>query len=196
MKLCIFPGTFNPIHNGHIYMAEYAAENFDIKKVLFIPAHVPPQKKNFPELTKHRFNMVKLAIQSNPCFEISDIEYKLKGKSYTYLTILELYKKYDIEDKINFIIGTDAFEKLDSWYESKKLRKLVNFIVFVRENDFYSQKYDKMKEKGYNFKFAQMGYNDISSSSIREKISENKSLDGLTPKIVERYIQENGLYKN
>ena len=149
MKMCVFSGTFNPIHNGHLYMAEYALEKFGFSKILFIPAFKPPFKESVPELTEHRFNMVKLAIENNPQFEISDIEYRLGGKSYTYRTICELYKEYEIDGKISFIIGTDAFETLDKWYESEKLRKLVDFIVFVRKNDFDIKKYDKMKEKGY-----------------------------------------------
>lgn len=196
MKLCIFPGTFNPIHSGHIYMAEYVLKNFDIKKVVFIPSFIPPQKEDFKELTIHRYRMVELAIKGNPNFEISDIEYQLKGKSYTYLTLLELYKKYSIEGRIKMIIGTDAFENLDTWYESEKLRQIVEFIVFVRKNDFDETKYDVMKEKGYSFEFAKMGFNDISSSSIREKISKGESIKGLVPEIEERYIIRNGLYKN
>ena len=94
------------------------------------------------------------------------------------------------------IIGTDAFENLDTWYESEKLRQIVEFIVFVRKNDFDETKYDVMKEKGYSFKFAKMGFNDISSSSIREKISKGESIKGLVPEIQERYIIRNGLYKN
>ena len=196
MKMCVFSGTFNPIHNGHLYMAEYALEKFGFSKILFIPAFKPPFKESVPELTEHRFNMVKLAIEDNPRFEISDIEYRLGGKSYTYRTICELYKEYRIDGKINFIIGTDAFETLDKWYESEKLRKLVDFIVFVRKNDFDIKKYDKMKEKGYCFRFAQMQFNDISSTEIRKKIHDNLPLKGLLPEKAERYIKENGLYKN
>lgn len=196
MKMCVFSGTFNPIHNGHLYMAEYVLEKFGFSKILFIPAFKPPFKESVPELTEHRFNMVKLAIEDNPRFEISDIEYRLGGKSYTYRTICELYKEYEIDGKISFIIGTDAFETLDKWYESEKLRKLVEFIVFVRKNDFDIKKYDEMKEKGYCFKFAQMQFNDISSTEIRKKIHDNLPLKGLLPEKAERYIKENGLYKN
>lgn len=177
-------------------MAEYILKNFDIKKILFIPAFVPPQKENQPELAKHRYKMVETAISENPDFEISDIEYKLGGTSYTYLTVKELYKQYEIEGKINFIIGTDAFENLDRWYESEKLRKFVDFIVFVRKNDFDESKYETMKAKGYNFKFARMPFNDISSTDIRARINGNQALNGLVPETVERYIKENGLYKN
>lgn len=196
MKLCIFPGTFNPVHNGHLYMAEYIFKNFDFKKILFIPAFVPPQKEIFPQLAVHRYKMVELAIKNNPNFEISDIEYKHSGKSYTYLTLLELYKIYATEDKINMIIGTDAFENLDTWYESEKLRQIVDFIVFIRKNDFESNKYDEMRRKGYRFHFAEMPFNDISSSEIRENIKNGQSLSGLIPEEVERYIKDNDLYKN
>ena len=196
MRVCILSGTFNPIHNGHIYMAEYVLNNFDVEKILFIPAFIPPQKEFNPNLSSHKFKMVELATKVNPQFEISDIEYKLGGKSYSYNTILELYKKYSPKSKINFIIGTDAFEKLDSWYKSEELRKLVNFIVFVRENDYFNGKYDYMKAKGYSFEFAKMEFNDISSTDIRNRIKNNQSISGLIPEEVERYIKENDLYKN
>lgn len=196
MNLCIFPGTFNPIHNGHLYMADYVVNNFGINKVLFIPSYIPPQKTNYPELAMHRYKMVELAMETNPKFEVSDIEYKLQGKSYTYLTLLELYKIYKIDENIKFIIGTDAFENLDSWYESEKLRKLVDFIVFVRKNDFDEKKYDYMKDKGYNFQFATMEFHDISSSEIRKNIATGISVKEMLPEIEERYIKENGLYKN
>ena len=83
MKLCIFSGTFNPIHKAHIKMAEYVLENFGFDKIIFIPAYKPPHKDYAPEMCQHRYNMVKLAIQYNPHFEISDIEYKNEGKSYS-----------------------------------------------------------------------------------------------------------------
>ena len=196
MKLCIFSGTFNPIHNGHLYMAEYVIENFDIKKILFIPAYIPPQKYYEPNMAKHRLKMLKLAIGNHKNFEVSDIEFKMGGTSYTYLTLQELYKLYKPDGKINFIIGTDAFENLDSWYESEKLRKIVDFIVFVRKDEFSEEKYSEMISKGYSFKFAKMQYNDISSTDIRNKIRHNLPLTGLVPDKVEGYIKEYGLYKS
>lgn len=196
MKLCILSGTFNPIHNGHILMAEFLLKTQEVEKIIFIPAFNPPQKSTEPELALHRLKMTELATASNPAFEVSDIEYKLGGKSYSYLTILELYKKYKIDSKIKFVIGTDAFENLDSWYESEKLRKIVDFVVFVRKNDFNEKKYEKMKEKGYNFSFAPMEFHDISSTDIRNKAKQKKSIAGLVPEVVERYIKENDLYKN
>ena len=124
MKLCVFQGTFNPIHNAHLRVAKYVLNKYDFDKLLFIPAYKPPHKKYDDNMSIHRLNMVKLAIEDehNSKIEVSDIEYKREGKSYTYLTICELYKKYEIEGKINFIIGTDAFKDIENWYEADKLK--------------------------------------------------------------------------
>ena len=151
MKLCVFQGTFNPIHNAHLDMAEFVLQNYGFEKIIFIPAAAPPHKDYDANFAIHRLNMVKLAVENNPHFEVSDIEFHLQGKSYSYLTALELYKKYNIERKINFIIGTDAFEKIESWYHSEDFKKIVDFIVFVRENNFTPERFQYLKDKGYNF---------------------------------------------
>lgn len=196
MKLCVFQGTFNPIHVAHLKMADFVLKNYGFDKIIFIPAYRPPHKNYDITLTPHRLKMVELAALSNPNFKVSDIEYKNERNSYTYLTILELYKKYDIEGKINFIIGTDAFKKIDTWYEADKLKKLVNFIVFVRENELDNKKYHELKEKGYNFTFAKMDFQDISSSNIRKNIKEGHDISEFVTDKVKGYIEKNGLYKN
>ena len=196
MKLCVFQGTFNPIHVAHLKMADFVLKNYGFDKIIFIPAYRPQHKNYDITLTPHRLKMVELAALSNPNFKVSDIEYKNERNSYTYLTILELYKKYDIEGKINFIIGTDAFKKIDTWYEADKLKKLVNFIVFVRENELDNKKYHELKEKGYNFTFAKMDFQDISSSNIRKNIREGHDISEFVTDKVKGYIEKNGLYKN
>ena len=196
MKLCVFQGTFNPIHVAHLKMADFVLKNYGFDKIIFIPAYRPPHKNYDITLTPHRLKMVELAALSNPNFKVSDIEYKNERNSYTYLTILELYKKYNIEGKINFIIGTDAFKKIDTWYEADKLKKLVNFIVFVRENELDNKKYHELKEKGYNFTFAKMDFQDISSSNIRKNIREGHDISEFVTDKVKGYIEKNGLYKN
>lgn len=114
--------------------------------------------------------MVKLAAAGNPKFDVSDIEYQSEGKSYTYNTIRKLYESCPVEGKISFIIGSDAFEEIDSWYKAEKLKELVDFIVFERTDD-------------------------ISSSGLREKIKNNMPVNGVVTKEVECYIKEHGLYK-
>lgn len=194
MRLCIFSGTFNPIHKAHLKMAEYVLSNYGFDKILFIPAYKPPHKNYDTTMCAHRFNMVKLAVKNNPHFEISDIEYKNEGKSYSYLTALELYKQYNIDGKINFIIGTDAFKQIETWYETGKFKKLVDFIVFIRENE--NVNLDYLKDKGYNFEIAQMPFTDISSTDLRERIATGNPIDNLVTKEVEDYIHKHGLYKN
>lgn len=169
MKLCIFAGTFNPIHKAHIKMAQIALDKYKFDKILFIPAYKPPHK--LVDLAEHRYNMVKLAIKDYPKFEISDMEYKRKGKSYTYLTIQELYKNYEIDGKISFIIGKDAYERIDTWYEAEKLKNLTDFIVFDRVPD------------------------DISSSEIRQRIKNGMSITNFVTTEVGEYIERYGLYK-
>ena len=197
MKLCVFQGTFNPIHNAHLRVAEFVMDKYNFDKILFIPAYNPPHKNCDIDMSVHRYNMVKLALKTYDNIEVSDIEYKRKGVSYTYLTICELIKKYNIKDeKISFIIGTDAFEKIESWYEADKLKKLVHFIVFVRENNFIPQKLEKLREKGYDFVIESLAFEDISSTELRENIKNNISVKNLVSKKVEEYIYQHGLYKN
>ncbi len=195
MRLCVFQGTFNPIHNAHLKMADFVLKNYGFDKIIFIPAYRPPHKNYDIALTPHRLQMVKLAALSNPKFEVSDIEYRNERASYTYLTILELYKQYDIEGKINFIIGTDAFKQIDTWYEADKLKELVEFIVFVRENNIDPQQFKKLENKGYNFSFAKMGIEDISSSYIRNCIYQGQDISRFVTDKVKGYIEKNGLYK-
>lgn len=196
MKLCVFQGTFNPIHNAHTRVAEFVASKCDFDKILFIPAFNPPHKSLNLDMSYHRLEMAKLAVNNNSKFEVSDIEFRRKGKSYTYLTIVELYKEFPVEGKINFLIGTDAFQYIEKWYETDKLKNLVKFIVFVREDNFDISKYDYLKDKGYEFEFQPLPFEDISSTKLRDDIKLGKSISGYVAKEVEDYIKQNGLYKD
>jgi nicotinate-nucleotide adenylyltransferase len=191
----VFQGTFNPIHKVHIELAKFAKKHYNFEQILFIPAYIPPHKSLDKKLAAHRFNMVKLAISAFRGFDISDIEYKNETNSYTYNTILELRKKYNISDeKINFLIGTDAFEKIQTWYKSDKLKELVHFIVFPRTNNFSKSDFDYLKEIGYDFEFAPMNYIDVSSTGLRDNINKGISIKDIELPIVREYIEKNGLY--
>ena len=189
MNLCIFPGTFNPIHNAHIKMAEFVLENFGFDKIIFIPSYIPPHKEIDKNLAKHRYNMVKLAISGNKSFEISDIEYQSEGKSYSLLTVKKIIEHYNIKGRLNFIIGTDAFVKLDSWYKAEELKKLVHFIVFPRRGDGDEKLYKDFIQNGWDFEIVNCSFMDISSTEIRD--FKKQDID----KKVEDYIKENGLYR-
>lgn len=197
MKLCVSQGTFNPIHNAHIRVCEYALKNFDFDKILLIPAYKPPHKN--VGLSSHRLNMTRLAAENMENIEVSDIEYKREEKSYTYDTILELYSRYNVQGKINFLIGTDAFKNIESWYKSDELKKLVHFIVFIRENQADYEKdlkyFEKLRQKGYSYEIMKLPYMNISSTEIRNNVKKGLSIANLVPESVEKYIKENGLYR-
>lgn len=197
MKLCVFQGTFNPIHNAHLAMANYAKNVYDYDTVLFIPAYRPPHKEFDDDLANHRFQMVKLAISGENFFAISNLEFQNERFSYTYLTIVELYKRYKVEGKIGFIIGFDAFREIDTWYETDKLKDLVQFIVFPRdyETDLDKDRMALLRHKGYQFAMAKMPAINISSTTIREKLITREPLPGLVPPVVMEYINKNGLYR-
>lgn len=195
MKLCVFQGTFNPIHKAHLAMANFVRDNMEFDMILFVPAYKPPHKEFDDDLANHRFEMVKLAIDGDPAFNISNIEYQNSRFSYTYLTLLELTKRYRIEGKINFIIGSDAFFNLEGWYEAEKLKALVEFLVFPRDKEIDKKRFLNMQKRGYKFKLLNMEFIDISSSTLRERIKQGKPVDKLIqPKVLE-YIRENELYK-
>lgn len=199
MKLCLFQGTFNPIHNAHLEICEFAKKKFNFDKILVIPAANPPHKTVNRDLSYHRLKMAELAVIDKDYLEVCDIEYLREGVSYTYLTVKELYEKYDIDGKINFIIGTDAFKNIGTWYESEKLKHLLDFILFVREDEFQLEKdviyLQKLKDKGYNYTMMEMPFYDISSTQIRENITNSIPIKKLVPKEVEKYIDKYGLYR-
>ena len=166
-------------------VAEYALEHYGFEKIIFIPAFIPPHKEISSDLAKHRFEMVKIATAYEPRFEVSDIEYKLGAdgkKSYSLNTVKKIKELYRIDGKINFLIGTDAFEKIESWYKADELSKLVHFIVFPRGVNL-------TPKVGFDYEMAQMPFIDVSSTDLRINHTKNHNL-----KKVEEYIKKNGLY--
>lgn len=185
MAICIFAGTFNPIHEAHLKVAEYALGHYGFEKIIFVPAFIPPHKEINSDLAKHRLEMVKIATAYEPRFEVSDIEYKLGAngqKSYSLNTVKKIRELFNINDKLNFLIGTDAFEKIESWYKADELSKLVHFIVFPRGIEL-------TPKVGFDYEMAQMPFINVSSTDLRIHHTENNNL-----RKVEEYIKKNGLY--
>ena len=195
MRLCIYPGTFNPIHNVHLAVAEFALNYYKFDTVLFIPAYKPPHKEIDDDLANHRYNMVKLAIEGNTRFQISNIEYQNERFSYTYFTVLELQKRYKPEGKINLLIGTDAFREIDSWKYADDLKKEVHFIVFPRTKNFHEKNFQRFTEWRYDYEFAPMEFIDLSSTVLRSRVYKGKPNNGVVPDKVLEYIKDNGLYQ-
>lgn len=198
MSECLYQGSFNPIHNAHLQVAEYAHKFFGFDKIVFIPAFKPPHKelKDFDaENAIHRLNMLQIAIDGIPYFDVSAIEYTRNRPSYTYDTIVQIRQITKTKEKINFIIGTDAFIKIESWHRANELKELVNFILFVRENNFDETPYMELKDKGYNYKLMEMPFIDISASDVREKCRHNIDIYDIVPTRVADYIKQNNVYK-
>lgn len=197
MAVCLYQGTFNPIHNAHIEVAKYVHEQFDFEKIVFVPAYKPPHKdlKNFTsENAMHRLNMIQLAIEEYPFFDVTVIEYLRNKPSYTYDTVVEIKEITGTEEKINIIIGTDAFQYIETWNNSDKLKELVHFILFVREDDFDETPFLALKEKGYEYTLMKMPFINISASEVRNRVSQNQEIYDIVPFKVAEYIRQNNVY--
>ena len=187
-KIGILGGSFDPVHLGHLVLAEYALTECKLDKVLFIPNRIPNLKQPPQATAHHRYRMVKLAIQDNPRFEISDIEIKREGISYTYDTVIALKKKLK-NAKLFFIIGSDAYNSLPKWKNFKKLIAEIEFIVAIRP-DSKIKKIPQVK-----FQVLSIPEIAISSSYIRERVEKGMSIRYLVPDGVWQYICEYKLYK-
>lgn len=189
MSVGIFGGTFNPIHNGHLLIAEDVREKLNLDKVLFIPAENPPHKKvNNLADSCHRLEMVKLAIKGNPYFSVSDIEIKRGGVSYSIETIKTLKEVYQKGTKFFFIMGADSILEFMEWKEWESLLGLCNFVVVPRPG------YECDESLFKNVVFLQAKMFDISSTEIRKKIEANQSIRYLVPDVVAKYIEGHKLY--
>ena len=197
MAVCLYQGTFNPIHNAHLEVAKYVHEQFDFEKIVFVPAYKPPHKdlKIFTsENAMHRLNMIQLAIEEYPFFDVTVIEYLRNKPSYTYDTVVEIKEITGTEERINIIIGTDAFQYIETWNNADKLKELVHFILFVREDNFDETSFLELKQKGYEYTLMKMPFMNISASEVRNRVSQNQEIYDIVPFKVAEYIRQNNVY--
>lgn len=193
-RIGIFGGTFDPVHTGHLIMAENVMDQMHLDTVLFIPSGNPPLKDN-SEVTEgnHRLNMVKLAIEDNPKFSISEIELKSSEPSYTVNTLMKLREEYSAEQvKLYLIIGMDQLIDLHKWKEPGKLFFLTEVVVINRPGYLIQQVENEYSRRGI---FVPVPDVDISSSDIRYRVREKRTIKYLVPGKVEKYILENKLYQ-
>ncbi|MGB6606724.1 MAG: nicotinate-nucleotide adenylyltransferase [Atribacterota bacterium] len=191
-RLGIMGGVFDPIHCGHLFAAEEARVEFRLDKVIFVPCHQPVHKRenNISDF-KHRYIMAVLATSNNQFFEVSKAELNRPGPSYSIDTVKEFLNKYNHGVKIFFITGADAFLEVDSWYKSEKLIKLCQFVAATRPG-YDLNKLDKKFKK--IIKIMEIPALSISSTDIRRRVREGKSIKYLLPQEVEEYIYKKGLY--
>lgn len=199
-RIGIMGGTFNPVHNVHLIMAEEARKQFRLKKVLFMPSKNPPHKKKESIVSEeHRKRMIEHAIQDNPHFAFSGLELEREGTTYTKDTLSELGRRYP-KDKLYFILGGDSLASMEQWCEPQYIFDHCHILAANRgETDTnHIQKWISYYKKKYNGRVSeiQMPSSSISSERIRGKLADGMSVIGYVPACVERYIRFHGLYND
>lgn len=196
MRIALFGGAFNPVHNGHINLAEKYAQLLNFDKLLIIPTANPPHRdnNNFAD-GAHRMNMLRLAFENKENIEISDIEFKMTGKSYTYNTISEIKRLYE-NAELYLIIGEDQLLYFDKWYRYRDILDSVTLCTAQRNKNKAQQMKSFAENVLQSDKIIVADFNPIvvSSSEIREKLKNKEKVDDLIPERVLNYIYENGLY--
>jgi nicotinate-nucleotide adenylyltransferase len=188
LKLAIFGGTFDPIHYAHLTVANEAAEQFDLDRVLLIPAANPPHKGEIRVTPfEHRYRMVELACQGAPLLEPSRLE-EGAAKSYSYYTIERVKEKCAPEDRVFFLIGADAFAEIGSWHRAEDVIAAVEFIVVTRPGHGYDT------PPGAKVHRLDTLALPVSSSEIRSQLAAGEAPAELPPSVL-TYIQQHRLYQ-
>jgi nicotinate-nucleotide adenylyltransferase len=212
VKLGILGGTFNPIHLGHLRVAEEIGEDLGLKKVYLIPCGMPPHKSPHPIADfSHRLEMAKLATKTSPILEVWDIEGKRSGLSYSIETLRLFHTYFGPKLELSFIIGTDAFVEIKTWKEYQDLFGYASFVVINRPGYSAEEFFAFLDSLNTGFVwdperkfFCHPSGNilikkdttlmDISASRIREMVNKGRSIHFLVPEAVREYIEKVGLY--
>jgi len=200
-KIGIIGGTFDPVHYGHLILAEQARVEAALDQVIFMPAMVQPFKLN-ASITdgRHRYAMLLEAVAGNPYFSVSRKELDKPEVSYTIHTLNDCREEFGADAKLYFIIGTDAFLKLEKWYAAEDLLEGFSFVVGTRPG--YKEQELKALirrlEEQYGAKIIEINNSEveISSTDIKNRVREGKSIKYLVPEGVEDFIRRNKLYQD
>ena len=197
-KMGLLGGTFDPIHMGHLLIAEDAREGLGLDTVVFIPTGRPWLKadQNVTE-SDHRLAMVKLAVGSHPHFCVSDIEVRRQGPTYTVDTLNQLRRQYDSDTKIFLILGMDSLNELARWRSPERLFDLCTVVGISRpgQDDIDRDKLESISEGASGKVIFMSGPSvGISGSDIRDRVAHGRSIRYRVPEAVESYILDHGLY--
>jgi nicotinate-nucleotide adenylyltransferase len=217
MKVGVFGGTFNPIHYGHLRAAEEVREKLGFDRILFVPSGSPPLKAADKADALYRFEMARLALADSEYFQLSDVEYRLSGKSYTVKTI-ESLKNADPCAEFAFILGIDAFLDIPNWWRPEELIALTDFVVISRPGfvfaDLSGSPYMKIDRRvlnridnkktethraklksGRTATLLRLTPINISSTAVRRLVRQSRSIKYLLPADVRSYIITKKLYR-
>jgi nicotinate-nucleotide adenylyltransferase len=198
MRIGVFGGTFDPIHWGHLVLAEQCREQCRLDRVLFIPAAVPPHKPP-KALTpgRHRLEMIRLAIAGHLCFEASPVELDRGGVSYTVETLEQLRAAHP-EAELFLILGADSLQDFPFWREPDRILELASLACAQRpdaEVQLRGPSRPLLERIHQRLHWVQMPLIGISASEIRARVQAGRSIRYLVPRAVECYIQDHGLYR-
>lgn len=198
MKIAIFGGSFNPVHNAHIKLAERFVSEVGLQKVIFVPTNKTPLKDNRAIVSpEHRFNMCTLAVEDIDCFEVSDVEIIRDGLSYTSETIAYFKDTYP-DDDLYLILGADMFCTLEKWHDFKYIFKNVTLLTAPRDDVTYDELCNKLETYSeYNCKaiISEQYIQDLSSTVIRDKLASGQDVTKLINDKVFDYINKHSLYR-
>ena len=199
MNIGVLGGTFDPIHSGHLIIAEESRLKIRLARVLFVPAGQQWLKTGRnTEPAAHRVEMVKLAIATNPHFKISTVDVDRPGPSYSVETIAILQQRMGAEARIFFLVGWDSLAELPQWKEPDRLIQLCKLVAVTRPG--FSRPDLKALESSVpgvtqSVVWLDIAPVDIGSSDIRKRVAQGLSIYGLVPEAVETYIKEHELYQ-
>ena len=187
MKIAIYGGSFNPMHRGHEQIVEYILKNLDMDKIIIVPVGIPSHRENNLEQSDTRLKICREIFKNNSKIEVSDIEIKSDGKSYTYDTLIKLIEVYGKNNEFFELIGEDSLKNFKTWKNYKELLKICKLIVF-RRNDDENKEIDKEFLKNSNIIILRNEYYNYSSTEIREKVKNGEDISNLVNKNVEKII--------
>ena len=198
MNIGVIGGTFDPIHIGHLAVAEEAREQLNLAIVLFVPAGQPWLKPDTPiSDAEHRARMVRLAIADNAYFKLSTMEIERAGPSYTVDTIAELQSQLGAEDELFFILGWENLAQLPKWREPSRLITMCHLVVAPRL-DYPCPNLKALEADipglSRRVMFLDKPHMGVSASEIRQRVANGLSIYHLVPEPVNRYIKEHKLY--
>ena len=186
----LFGGTFDPVHWGHLLLAEITRQILNLHKVFFIPARIPPHKGNVRASSEQRYQMARLACEGNPYFEVSDVEIRREGPSYTVDT-LRSFRIRNANAEIYLIMGADSAQDLGSWKDHETILEQSNVIVLGRTGVAGDAISARLSPR---IKFLPTPLIELSSSDIRRQVHAGGSIRYMVTESVEKYIRAENLY--
>ena len=189
MRIAIYGGSFNPMHIGHEKIVDYVLNNLNMDMIIIIPVGIPSHRENNLEQSDTRLKICKEIFKGNKKIEVSDIEIKSEGKSYTYDTLLKLMDLYGENNEFFEIIGEDSLKSLKTWKNYEELLKICKFIVFRRKDDKNIQ-IDEEFLNNKNIIILENEYYNISSTEIRNMVKNNEDISFFVNKKVKKLIEK------